>query len=208
MVRSASLVIVMATIAFLAGCGATMRVAPEKQSAIDAVAISDKVVVTDKPQFISGVGRLFAPGIGGATGAMIDAAERDKDKQYVAFLKAAGIDVASIVKAAFEAQLREHLVYGSKLRANATYRFELEVPFHALVQKTSFTDYYRANVSLRIKLVGPSGEVLGEGRAQSCLFGDCVPQYKLDEIRSNPGLLKIQYEAAAKDAARQVLEGL
>lgn len=198
--RLSSIALVITASILLGACGATMQISPEKKSAIYAVTVSDRVAVTDEPRFISGIGHLLAPGIGGEI--------EDKDQQYVAFLKAARIDIASIVKSVFEAQLSAHPVYGPKVKPNAPYRFELEVPFHALVQKTSITNYYRANVSLRIKLVGPNGEVLGKGRAQSCIFGDCVPLHKLDEIRSNPAFLKLQYEAAVKDAIRQVLEGL
>ena len=197
-----------AAVVFLGGCGATMQITPDKKSAISVVSISNHVVVTEKPQFISGAGRLLAPGIGGAIGGMIDSAERSKDQQYIAFLKSAEIDVGAIVRSVFEAQLKQDPFFGSRVRTTAPYQFVISVPFHALVQKTSLTNLYRANILIQVKLIGPTGKVISEGQAHSCLFGDCVPLHTLEEIQSNPAVLKEQYEAAARDAVRQLLKGL
>ena len=66
------------------------------------------------------------------------------------------------------------------------------------------------NISTHGVTPGGSQMMLSEAAAanQSILSGLYVSWSPNPRIRSNPGLLKIQYEAAAKDAARQVLEGL
>jgi hypothetical protein len=202
-----SLVLLLTALA-LGGCASSLQIPDTAKGSIDAVSIGDTVVVTPNPQFISGIGRLIAPGIGGVAGAIIDSGERDKDKQYILFLKAAGIDVAPIVRSEFESQIRKHPFFGSRLSPAGKYRFEIDVPFHALVQKTSITNYYRANVGVRVKLIGPTGEVVGEGKAQSCLFGDCIKLYELEELLANPELLRQQYVEAARDAIQQVLKSL
>lgn len=175
-----------------------MQLSQDRKSTIDAVSVGP-VIVTDRPEFLSGVGSLLAPGT---------STERDKHRQYAAFLKSSQVDVGGIVKAAFDAQLRQHPTLGSKVKPGARYRFDIEVPYHALVQRNTFSDDYRPSVGLRVRLVGPGGEVISEGRASSCIAGDCTPYQKLDQIRANPDLLKSQYDAAARDAIRQVLEAL
>lgn len=216
------LVTVLALAILLEGC-ATKPLTKTARSSIDLVSISDSVTVTpyratqygpliishSSARFINGRldGRFLKPGSCAVCDPIL-ASESVPDKQYELFLKAVGIDVAPIVRGEFEAQLQQHSFFGPRLAKTAKYRFEIEILSYYLNQIRTFSDYYKAGLHLKVKLIGPNEEVIAVATGSSCIFNDCFPTNKLSDIFAKPELLRDQYTFAARDAIQELLKSL
>jgi hypothetical protein len=205
----------------LGGCATTKPLPEAARSSIDLVSISDSVAVAPtryskfgpvvsvhyNPVFIGVGGSFLTPGSGAAYDAIL-ASERDENKQYALFLKAVGIDVSPIVRSEFELQIRQHPFFGPRLAQTAKYRFELDIPHYSLVQTKSFSEYYKASITVHARLVGQTGEVIAEAKGSSCLFLDCFSPNKLSDILAKPELLREQYTLATRYAIQELLKSL
>lgn len=183
-------------ILLLIGCGPSKTVKP---NAVGAVSVDPHVQVTTNPELLSGVAPLLTP---------YSESEKEKHRQYKRQLEEGKIDVGAIVRKEFLAALSQHPAYGPKLKVNGPYKFVVSVPYHALVQQTTFSDKYAANVGIEVVLLAPDGTVLFKSTAQSCIFSKCVTPYTLPELKSNPSLLDEQYREASKDAVSEVVSEL
>ena len=190
-----NLLLVIAVISLI-GCSATRTVKP---SSIGPISIHPKVEVTTKPELLSGVSSLFTPYF---------ESEKEKHKGYRLQLKDGGVDVGQIVLDQFRKGIAKHPVYSSKLADNGSNKFRISVPYHALVQQTTLSQKYAANVTIVVELLSPSGEVLFKSIEQSCIFTKCVTPYTLEQLKAKPELLKEQYKEASNDAVSGVLADL
>ena len=200
--------------AVLGGCvQVPLEVGEAAKSSIDAVCIDEHVAVTSKPEFLGGgipaaVGLMLAYGSGGIASGAIQSAQDANNREYAQFLEGAGIDVGSIAREEFERRLRTNPFYAGRLTPTARYRFELEVPHHALIERTSLSKHYLPVVDVVVRLKGPSGQVLARGHAESCYMGGCLTLHELAELRANPELLKQQYVEAMRDAMQKIVKDL
>lgn len=189
----------------LGGC-ATTTLDPQQRNAVRSLYVSPEVKVAPNVDFISGIGDLLAPGIGGAIGSIIDSAERDKDKSFTDFLKTSGIVVGNICRDQTIARLKADPFWGPRYRENGEYQLRIEIPYYSYFRKNALSDFFRPGILIRYELTGPSGEIIARGHASSGSFNDRLPEHTLEQIRENPALLKNAYAKAADEAIEEILK--
>lgn len=190
----------------LAGCAGTGRIDPHVRTAIVSLRLDPKVAIPETAEFYAGAGPLLAAGLGGFIGGVIQASEREKSRQFTVTLTDAGVDIAAIVREGLIARLKRDPYWGTRYRENAPFVIRAEVTQYALVQKNTFSDYFRPTVSIRYAVIGPGEKTMTQGRGSVSAFNSALPEVTLEEVRSNPAILKPAFEKAAEIAINDILE--
>lgn len=192
----------------LGGCTTAKAISLEQRDSITSVSVAPEVKIAPNADFIGGIGKLLAPGIGGVIGGAIDAGERDKDKTFTEFLTSSGIKVEDICRNQLISRLKADPFWGTRYNDGKGYSIRIEVPHYSFFRKNTFSDLYRPGVLIRYELLDPSGQVVAHGVGTSGAFNDKLPEHTLEEVRSNPELLKNAYAQAADEAITKILQSL
>ena len=204
--------ILSAILVLLSGCGTIVSLTPEKRASIGSLSLESQI---NKPKTIEFGGRLmelFAPGIGGLSGSLIQSASESvnqpKDQRFTAFLNDSGIDISQIFYEQLDTRLKAHPFFSSRYKENGTYKLRVEISSYSYHPKNTFSNYYKPWVMVTYHINSPSNEIIAKGVASSGAFNNRLPENTLEQVYADPQLLKNAFISAVDFAIEDILDQL
>jgi len=199
--------ILPAILVLLNGCGTTIALTPEQRTSIESLSLERKVDKPKTAEFGGGIKRLLSAG-GGAIGSLLESSTQTEDQRFTTLLNDSGIDIAQIVYEQFDARLKVHPFFGPRYRDNGAHKLRIEVSYYSYLPKNMFTNYYRPIVFINYQLISPSSEVIAKGVTSSGATNDRIPQQTLEQVHSDPQILKGAFTTAVNETINEILDSL
>ena len=196
-----------------AGCATAPQLSEERRNAIRSVSVNSSVRMP--PFGIVAGNRTQMQGFwGGALGmgaAMSDPQSPD-NLRFRKYVEEHGIDVATIVRQAFIAELESLRAFPAVVEAGGDARFDLLVERYGLGTSFDLKEPMRArlrpNVWLAARLWARDGALLWEHKEQISSWNTETVAYPEDDFYATPGRLEEEFRKVARISARELLKPL
>lgn len=191
----------------LSGCAGITTLTPERRSSIESLSLERQVDKPKTAEFSGGIARLLSTG-GGVIGGVLESATQSQDEAFTIFLNDSGIDVAQIAREQFDTRLKAHPFFGPRYRDSGTHKLRIAVSYYSYYPRSMFTDYYRPIIQVNYQLTLSSGEVIAKGFGSSGAYNDRIPLQTLEQVRSDPKILKRAFVVAVDEAINEIFASL
>jgi hypothetical protein len=125
----------------------------------------------------------------------------ERNREFDEFVGSLKNEVSATLVQRFEQEIKNNPQFGYQVSADAGSVFYIEIFGLSLVQKNTFSKYYKSHLTARVKLKDKSGNVLVSEVESITAFSSRTPEYMLDEYQTDRVKLREAFLKAAESLA-------
>lgn len=198
-----SVIFFLLSVVLLSGCAKTIQMSQNDRERIKTVSVKEEITLPPHMYYF-GHGQSLGLLFGLIGGAIAGSSALKTGDEIALFAKENGIHIERIVQEEFTNQLASSGKFGLSDQAGVDAELQMDIIVYGISIPHGFSKKFIPVLKVEAKLIDLLGTVVWQDN--DYVFGSHLPGFTLEEISENPEHLRESWEAAARQAAANVIE--